>query len=121
MPVGGTIETISRQNVCLYATYDQGLAADISRGDPEPTVNQLLVRHDPVGGRFGGRMVVDARDNEWAEDEIRYRAPGNFPYTSPGDGAGGDFEPAGVWSCDVSWGFGVNSFFGDADFFGAGK
>ena len=90
MPVGGTIETISRQNVCLYATYDEGLAADISRGDPEPTVNRLLVRHDPVGGRFGGRMVVDARDNEWAEDEIRYRAPGNFPYTSPGAGAGFD-------------------------------
>ena len=61
MPVGGTSETISRQNVCLYATYDEGLAADISRGDPEPTVNRLLVRHDPVGGRFGGRMVVDAR------------------------------------------------------------
>ena len=27
MLVGGTIETISRQNVCLYATYDEGLVA----------------------------------------------------------------------------------------------
>ena len=47
--------------------------------------------------------------------------PGGARGLSPGDGAGGDFDPTGVWSCGVPCSFGVNSSFGAADFFGAGK
>jgi len=88
--VGETVETLLRENVCLYASFDAGLAADVSRGDPEPTINDKLVRHDAEGGRFGGRLVVDARDNAWAEEEFLYGAGDNFPYRPPGGSAGFD-------------------------------
>ena len=88
--MGQRIESFSQDNVCLYASFNQGLAADVCQGDPEPTVNESLVRHDPGGGRFGGRLVVDAADNVWAEDEFLYRALDNFPYSPPGAGRGFD-------------------------------
>ena len=88
--MGQTIETFSQDTVCLYASFDEGLSAAFCRGDSEPTVNESLVRHEPSGGRFGGRLVVDAADNVWAEDEFLYRAPGNFPYTPAGTGSGFD-------------------------------
>lgn len=88
--MGETVETLLRENVCLYASFDAGLSADVSRGDPEPTTDDKLVRHDTEGGRFGGRLVVDARDTAWAEEEFLYGARDNFPYSPPGGGAGFD-------------------------------
>ena len=55
--MGEAVETLFRENVCLYASFDAGLSAEVSRGDPEPTINDKLVRHDAEGGRFGGRLV----------------------------------------------------------------
>ena len=88
--MGEAVETLLRENVCLYASFDAGLSADVSRGDPEPTTDDKLVRHDTEGGRFGGRLVVDARDTAWAEEEFLYGARDNFPYSPPGGGAGFD-------------------------------
>ena len=88
--MGEVIERMSRENVCLYASFDAGLSADVSRGNPDPAIHDKLVRHDAEGGRFGGRLVVDARDNAWAEDEILYDGRDNFPYSPPGNGAAFD-------------------------------
>lgn len=78
------IETVSRERVCLYASFDEDLSADISGGTSEPTWNADLARHESTGGRFGGRLVVDARDNGWDEQEFRFSARDNFPYDPGG-------------------------------------
>lgn len=69
-----------RDHLCLYASYDRTIDADVSRGDPAATYQPAVVRHDPAGGRHGGGLVVSARDYGWAEDELTYAASGNFPY-----------------------------------------
>jgi len=79
-----SLSEITAGHVCLYASFDDGLAADIARGNPEPTINDQLVRHDVSGGRFGGRLVVDAYDNAFAENEFLYDARDNFPYAADG-------------------------------------
>ena len=69
-----------RDHVCFYASYDRTIDADLSRGDPTATYQATLVRHDLAAGRYGGGLVFSARDYGWAEDELTYRASGNFPY-----------------------------------------
>lgn len=71
-------------HTCLYASFDAGPNADVSRGDAVASVNDALVLHDSQGGRFGGAMVFSARDNGWAEDELTFAARDNFPYSPAG-------------------------------------
>ena len=71
-----------RQHVCLYASFDKTIDADFSRGDGRATLNEVVVRHDRKGGRYGGALVFEAKDHGWAEDEFFYAATDNFPYRS---------------------------------------
>lgn len=71
---------VLRQRTCLYASFDDSIDANFSRGDARAVMNADVVRHDPRGGRFGGALVFAARDHGWAEDEFLYAAKDNFPY-----------------------------------------
>jgi hypothetical protein len=71
---------ILRQHTCLFASFDETAAADISRGDAVPSMQADVARHDVNSGRFGGGLVFSAKDHGWAEDEFVFRAKGNFPY-----------------------------------------
>ncbi len=87
IPVSGTgqqQEGIPVERVCLYASFDEGPVADVSRGNPRPTINPALVRHEPTGGRFGGRLVFEAYDNGFVHDECVYESLGNFPFDPGG-------------------------------------
>ena len=69
-----------RDHICLYASFDTSVNADISRGDGRATPNTDVVQHDADAGRHGGSLVLAAATHGWAEDEFTYPAPGNFPY-----------------------------------------
>ena len=73
-----------RDRICLYASYDTSMDADLSRGDGAATPNIDVVRWDADGGRSGGGLVFTAADHGWAEDELTYVAAGNFPYGQNG-------------------------------------
>lgn len=76
-----------RQHICLYASFDKTMDADVSRGNGQATFNPAVVRHDIEGGRYGGALVFNAKDHGWAEDEFFYPARDNFPYrTGPFSG-----------------------------------
>ena len=53
MSVADSIEG-RREHITLYASFDEGLDAKVSRGDRTATVEPLVLKHDPDGGRFGG-------------------------------------------------------------------
>jgi hypothetical protein len=82
MPIPGELRRVVREHTCLYASFDNSVDADVCRGDPAAVVNSAVVRHDPNGGRAGGTLVFNARDHGWAEDEFRYAARANFPYST---------------------------------------
>ena len=73
-----------RSHICLFASFDASLDADLSRGDGGATANADAVQFDPHAGRYGGALVFSAADHGWAEDEFTYRAAGNFPYSEHG-------------------------------------
>ena len=71
-----------REHTCLYASFDQTMDADFSRGEGRATHQPQVVRRDPDGGRWGGALVFNARDYGWAEDEFFFAARDNFPYSA---------------------------------------
>ncbi len=73
-----------RDHICLYASFDTSVDADISRGHGQATLNADVVCRDPDGGRHGGSLVFSAATHGWAEDELTFPAPGNFPYDQHG-------------------------------------
>lgn len=77
-----SLVTLLREHTCLFASFDQGADADVSRGDNRANVNQDVVRHVTDAGRSGGAMVFSARDHGWAEDEFTFAARDNFPYST---------------------------------------
>jgi hypothetical protein len=79
-----------RDHICLYASFDRTMDADISRGDPAATAQAAVVRRDPTAGRHGGALVFSARDHGWGEDEFTYAASRNIPYR------------AGAWAATVA-------------------
>jgi len=81
MSISAELGQLVRAHTCLYASFDDSMDADISRGDPAARMNAAVVRHDPHGGRSGGALVFNARDHAWAEDEFQYVARENFPYS----------------------------------------
>ena len=94
MVVSDELIRILRKHTCLYASFDNSIDADLSRGDAQASTQTDVVRHDPQAGRFGGSLVFTARDHAWAEDEFHYTARGNFPYCeSSFDGT------ISVWLC----------------------
>lgn len=72
------------QHTCLYASFDRGMDADVSRGDGTASFQASVVKYDPSAGRYGGALVFDAAQYGWAEDEFMFPAAGNFPYHSEG-------------------------------------
>ena len=77
-----TLADLIRQHATLYASFDDGINADHSRGDPAARINDSVARHEPSGGRYGGCLAFEARDHAWAEDEFTFAAADNFPYGS---------------------------------------
>ena len=71
-----------KKHVTLYASFDTGLDADVSRGDGRATCEASVVAHDPDGGRYGGALAFSAADHGWGEDEFTFRAKDNFPYSA---------------------------------------
>ena len=67
-------------HACLYASFDQGPDAELSRGEGRARLNAKVARHATEGGRHGGCLVFAARDHGWAEDECVFAARDNFPY-----------------------------------------
>ena len=77
-----------REHTCLYASFDETMDADFSRGNGTAAHNPDAVHRDPEGGRFGGALAFNAGDHGWAEDEFTFSAKDNFPYcTEPFSGA----------------------------------
>jgi len=99
-----------RQRTCIYASFDNSIDADVSRGEARPAVNLDVVKHDTQAGRFGGALVFNAREHAWEENECCYAARNNFPYqTSSFDGT------ISLWLCgdpdgDLSPQFPVDPF-----------
>ena len=73
-----------KRHVCLYASFDQGVDADVSRGDGTATYQPSVVQWDSHAGRSGGALAFSAADYGWAEDEFAYPAAANFPYSEDG-------------------------------------
>ena len=71
---------VLRNHTCLYASFDDSVDAELSRGDGKAVMNTDVVRREPGAGRFGGALVFNARDHGWAENEFLYAARDNFPY-----------------------------------------
>lgn len=71
-----------REHICLYASFDTSMDADLSRGARRARSNADVVRRDAGGGRHGGALVFSAADHACAEDELTYPAAGNFPYSA---------------------------------------
>jgi hypothetical protein len=69
-----------RDHLCLYASFDRTIDADISRGDPAARLQAAVVRHEPTGGRHGGALRFSAAEYGWAEDECTFAGGANFPY-----------------------------------------
>ena len=69
-----------RDHICLYASFDASVDADLSRGDAQATLNADVVEHNPADGRHGGALGFSAATHGWAEDEFTYPAAGNYPY-----------------------------------------
>ena len=80
MVVSDDLINILRNHTCLYASFDESIDAELSRGDPRAVMNPDVVRREPQAGRFGGALVFNARDHGWEEDEFLYSARDNFPY-----------------------------------------
>jgi hypothetical protein len=78
--VSDELVSILQKHTCLYASFDESIDADLSRGDPKAAMNADVVRLEPQSGRFGGALVFNARDHGWEEDEFLYSAKDNFPY-----------------------------------------
>lgn len=74
------LKPILHEHTCLFASFDESIEADASRGDCVPRINDTVVRCDASAGRFGGALVFDAKDHGWAEDEFVFSAKDNFPY-----------------------------------------
>lgn len=79
-----SIQGLLQAHTCLYASFDRSLDADVGRGDPTASCRPTVARHSPSLGRFGGALMLDAKDYGWAEDEFTYPAEGNFPYRPDG-------------------------------------
>lgn len=71
-----------KQHTCLYASFDQGIDADFSRGEGNATHRASVVQHDVSAGRHGGTLIFSASEHGWAEDEFTFPATGNFPYST---------------------------------------
>jgi len=76
------LRELLEQHTCLYASFDQGLDADISLGSGKASYQPSAVHHDATAGRYGGALVFSAADYGWDEDEFTYPAAGNFPYST---------------------------------------
>jgi hypothetical protein len=76
------LKEIIRQHTTLYASFDKGVDADVSRGDGEATLHSSVVAHDPGAGRYRGGLVFSAADHGWTEDEFTLPAKDNFPYSA---------------------------------------
>ena len=70
-----------RQHTCLYASFDQSMDADYSRGDGTAQCQSRVVRHAQHAGHHGGALHFGAADYGWAEDEFTFAAEHNFPYS----------------------------------------
>ena len=79
-----SLTKLLRTHTCLFASFETGIDAEVSRGPGEPIMNPDVVRHDPSAGRHGGALVFAARDHGWAEDELTFAACDNFPYSADG-------------------------------------
>ena len=75
------LSTFIQRHTCLYASFDQGLDADYSRGSGRSAHQPAAVQHDPAGGRHGGALRFTAADYGWDEDEFTFPAADNFPYS----------------------------------------
>ena len=71
-----------RQHTCLYASFDQSVDADLSRGHGSATYQPSVVQRDSSAGRHGGALLFSAAQHGWAEDEFTFPAAGNFPYST---------------------------------------
>lgn len=71
---------VARQHTCLYASFDQGVDADFSRGSGSATYQASVVQHDSSAGRYGGALLFSAAQRGWNKDEFTFPAAGNFPY-----------------------------------------
>src|SRR5262249_22145555 len=80
MAASRELARIVREHTSLYASFDDSIDADVSRGDRRAQMNATVVRHDSQAGRSGGALVFNARDHAWAQDEFIYAARDNFPY-----------------------------------------
>ncbi len=69
------------QQTCLYASFDKGMDADHSRGNPRAKYQPPVVQHSPSQGRYGGALIFSAAEYGWSEDEFTFSAKGNFPYS----------------------------------------
>ncbi|MDP6777740.1 MAG: hypothetical protein QGI83_13360 [Candidatus Latescibacteria bacterium] len=76
------LDEFIKQHTCLYASFDRGLDANFSRGDPVASHQPAVARHDPSGGRHGGALALSAAEYGWAEDEFTLPAQDNFPYSA---------------------------------------
>ncbi len=77
------LSNVISHQACLYASFDQGMDADHSRGNPRARYQPSVVRHSRSEGRYGGALVFSAAEYGWAEDEFTFPAEGNFPYSEP--------------------------------------
>ena len=73
-----------KRHVCLYASFDRSVDADVSRGDGTATCQSSVVERDSDAGRSGGALAFSAADHGWTEDEFFYPAAANFPYSEDG-------------------------------------
>ncbi len=71
-----------KKHTCLYASFDKGMDADVSRGSKKATYQPSVVQHNPTAGRYGGALVFSAADYGWDEDEFTFSAAKNFPYST---------------------------------------
>ncbi|MDP7611097.1 MAG: hypothetical protein QGH62_01495 [Nitrospinaceae bacterium] len=56
------LSKIVKQHTCLYASFDQGIDADFSRGDGTATYEASIVQRDASAGRYGGALIFSASE-----------------------------------------------------------
>jgi hypothetical protein len=80
MDMSSDLSDLLKKHTCLYASFDESMDADVSRGSGKASAQPAAVHHDAHAGRHGGALVFTAADYGWDENEFTYPAAGNFPY-----------------------------------------
>ncbi|QDV38665.1 LamG domain-containing protein [Tautonia plasticadhaerens] len=101
----GPLPASMAESLTFAVSFDDGLDADLARGDPTFYSSASASREDPVegiagpglerlaeGGRAGGALRFSPENTR----AHFYRVPGNLPYTPPGSGPDG-------WSGTISY------------------